>query len=47
MPVTDNGASGLSATLLWDASTAAKDITGSDRLPALMDLQICFTYTYC
>ncbi|MCW2899594.1 MAG: hypothetical protein JWO67_1859, partial [Streptosporangiaceae bacterium] len=46
VPVVNNGSTGLSGTVLWDASTAAKTITGSDRLPALMDLQLCFTYSY-
>jgi RHS repeat-associated protein len=46
VPVTDNGASGVSSTLLWDATGASTAAVGSDRLPALLDVQVCYTYTY-
>jgi RHS repeat-associated protein len=46
VPVTDSGASGVASTLLWDATAAATAAVGSDRLPALLDVQVCYTYNY-
>lgn len=46
VPIVDDGSSGLSSTLLWDATGPAAAAVGSDRLPALLDLQVCYTYTY-
>jgi hypothetical protein len=59
LPVTDNGAGGVSVTGLWNTNNAKVDqyldsdpntagvqpTTLNDRLPALLDIQVCLTYT--
>ena len=59
LPVTDNGAAGVSVSTLWDSKNAVTDAhldrdpstpqveptTLNERVPVLLDIQVCFTYT--
>ncbi|MGN6331281.1 MAG: DNRLRE domain-containing protein [Motilibacteraceae bacterium] len=47
--IADNGSSGVSVTGTWDTTKETSDtaagITLNDRVPVLLDVQVCLTYT--